>query len=210
MNRINYMKYGISEGLEICNDGHDINNYHHNTEYKNLLTILKYGILTINDLQKEQIRYFSKEQLKNFDDIESHINGIDGISLSRVGLTDIYPGEDIYEPFHPCSVDIIISSNVKAARNSLHYGNEYICYSKIPISKIISFDFRILKLIENCDYENVNELNRVISKYNYLITAIKKIHEDRIPMLFKEMSNGSSVMNISKISKLELLPTEDL
>lgn len=205
--KLDYIRDGICEGLELCNEQNS-DYFHHNTEYKNILNILKYGILSIKELQKDHITHFTEEQLKNLDDVESHINGIDGISLSKVGLTDIYPNEDIYEPFHPDSVDIVVSSDIKAARNSLHYGNEYICYSKIPISKIISLDFRILELINNCDYENIKELNKVISKYNYLITAIKKINDYNIPILLKEMSNGNLVMNISKISKLKLLHIE--
>ena len=78
--------------------GQDIKNarYHHNSVYQNAPSIVKYGLLSLNGIYRKGIKDFSKEILALSDDISSHVNGNDGISLSVVGLTDLYKDEDEY------------------------------------------------------------------------------------------------------------------
>lgn len=60
--------------------------YHHNSSYMNGLSILKNGILSLVELDRLGIRKMSYQTLNIMGDIESHINGNDGISLSVVGF----------------------------------------------------------------------------------------------------------------------------
>ena len=93
----------------------DIKNarYHHNSDYQNAPSIVKHGLLPIGELHSLGVKNFTDKFLKLSDDITSHINGNDGISLSVVGLKDLYKDEDEYDPFVPHNVDFIIynSSN---------------------------------------------------------------------------------------------------
>ena len=94
----------------------DIKNarYHHNSDYQNAPSIVKHGLLPIGELHSLGVKNFTDKFLKLSDDITSHINGNDGISLSVVGLKDLYKDEDEYDPFVPHNVDFIISNNVRA------------------------------------------------------------------------------------------------
>ncbi|MBR3140629.1 MAG: hypothetical protein IKF11_07180, partial [Methanobrevibacter sp.] len=88
--------------------------YHHTTKYKDASSVCKYGILTLEDLNKRGIRNDSPEFIRRMDDIDSHINGADGISLAVVGLKDLTRDEFEYNPFEPTRVDFLVSSDVRA------------------------------------------------------------------------------------------------
>lgn len=64
--------------------------YHHNTDYEYAPSIIKYGILSMEDINNMGIKSYTEEDLNLMDDTESHINGKGGISLSIVGLTYFY------------------------------------------------------------------------------------------------------------------------
>ena len=98
--------------------------FHHNTRYEDTISIIENGILTGKDQNKMGI--LSDEKLELFEDIESHANGSESISLAVVGMTDLYPDEFEYDPFCEKSVDILITGDVSARRVSTNYGNEYI------------------------------------------------------------------------------------
>ena len=178
--------------------------YHHNTDYSDASSICKHGILTMLDLKKLGIKNYTDEFLQKMDDIESHINGIDAVSLSIVGLKDLYPNEEEYNPFNPTQVDFLISDEIKAGRSSVHYGNEFLSYCSIETDKIRSVDIRILKLIELIEkgfYTNNLSIQNVIDKYNHLksIALIMKLYELNIPL--REMSyQDNSSLDIDKLS----------
>lgn len=46
-------------------------------------------------------------------DTESHVNGKNSVSLSVIGLKDLYPNEVEYNPFSPNLVDFLITSDIK-------------------------------------------------------------------------------------------------
>ncbi len=123
--------------------------YHHNAPYKDARFIIKYGILSMEEINKLGIKSYSEEDLNLMDDIESHVNGKDGVSLSIVGLTDLYKDEEEYNPFMPNVVDFLIDNNIKAFRNTIHYGNEFVSESKITSDKIKSADIRLVKYIDS-------------------------------------------------------------
>ena len=170
--------------------------YHHNASYKDGKNIIKNGLLSLEELNRLGIKKFSNDQLTKASDILSHVNGIDGISLSKVGLTDLYRDEEEYNPYSPNCLDILISRKIKASRSSLHYGNEFICYSKIDRSLFRSIDIRILKLFK---YE-LNKEN-IVKKYNYLLETIKKIEKYNLNILVREMSDNQINLNINKLSE---------
>ena len=122
--------------------------YHHNAPYNDAPLIIKYGVLSMENINKFGIRSYSEDDLILMDDRESHVNGRNGVSLSIVGLTDLYKGEEEYNPFMDGVVDFLIDNNIKAFRNSIHYGNEFVSENKITSDKIKSADIRLFKYIE--------------------------------------------------------------
>lgn len=173
--------------------------YHHNTTYEQAPSIIKYGILSIEDLHKKGIVAYSDEALKRISNIESHVNGIDGISLARTGLTDLYGDEEEYDPLRPAVVDFIIDSNIKACRSTIHYGNEYIANSPIEPSKIQSVDIRIrkyLKLLEKKDVETA------IKYYENLKLIAQALKEKQLDIPLRELSEKNTSLDIDKVLKM--------
>lgn len=122
--------------------------YHHNVSYSDTPSVIKNGVLSLREQNKRGITNYSEEKIKVLDDTESHINGIDGISLSVVGLNDLMKDEEEYNPFNSRCVDIVISKDIKAYRNSSHYGNEYIADRIILPDKFKAIDIRLLLYIQ--------------------------------------------------------------
>ena len=122
--------------------------YHHISSYNAAPSIIKNGILSVSDLHKKGIIKFSEKELKLSEDIESHVNGSDRVSLAVVGLDDLYADEYEFNPFKPASVDFIISSDVKTSRSSTHYGNEFLSYGSIKNNMIKSVDVRLFEYLD--------------------------------------------------------------
>ena len=160
--------------------------YHHNTDYLKAPSVIRNGILSLNELNKRGIRQFPEKQLDILNDTNSHINGSNGISLSVVGLEDLYADEDEYNPLKSASVDILISNLVKASRTTNHYGNEFIALGIIEPTMFKSIDVRLLKYIESSkDKESVN---RLIDKYNSLKLIACALSESKLDIPIREMS----------------------
>lgn len=181
--------------------------YHHNASYKNSISRCLNGILTIADLKN--IMNLNEGTVVKFGDIESHINGNDSVSLAVVGLDDLYKDEDEYNPFHPDRVDFLISSDIRAYRSTLHYGNEYLHYGSIGVDKLKAVDIRLLKLIQLFERNNsYTSIENVIEKYNYLREISKVIKQLDLPL--REMSEEKNLLldndKLSKLPKLVLKP----
>lgn len=210
-------KYALEYIKDIINDckvGKSVVNnskYHHNTNYEDASSICKYGILSLEDLNKLGIKNFPQEFLEKMDDIESHVNGKNGISLSIVGLQDIYPNEDVYDPYKPTQVDFLVSSDIQAFRSSIHYGNEYLSYNSISRDKLRAIDIRLLKLIELLENKNGNSLNEhsiqnIIQKYNSLKDIALTMKQYGLDIPFREMSYKDNFsMDIDKLSDTAVL-----
>lgn len=201
---LEYIKTMISELKE---GKYTVNNarYHHNSSYNNAASICRYGILTLNDLHRLKIKKFSEEFLKVMSDTTSHVNGNEQISLSVVGLTDLYPDESEFFPECPIEVDFIISSSIPAARHSRHYGNEYLSRGSISNKDIKSVDTRLLKMIELMEQgtklPNYHP-EELIKKFNCLKDIALVIKETNLNIPIREMSdNQEYLLNIDKISK---------
>lgn len=179
----------------------EVNNamYHHNTSYSKVPTVLKYGILSLNELNRLGIRKDTPEFLKNMSVEDSHINGVDGISLSVVGLTDLYRDEEEYDPFNVEYVDFLVSSDLlPMMRMTYHYGNEFVYEKTIDVEKIKSLDFRLLKLIEQ--QKDLSNVKNVIEKYNNLKDIALTMKELQIDMPIREMSKDNLTIDVEKLA----------
>lgn len=183
--------------------------YHHNSPYEYASFIIKNGVLSMEDINKLGIRSYSKEDLKLMDDIESHVNGRNGVSLSIVGLTDLYKGEEEYDPFMTNMVDFLIDDNIKAFRNTIHYGNEFVSESKITSDKIKSADIRLIKYIQDLSKNNDRDIIDAVNKYNNLILMSKEIISGNKDIQIREMSDGfNKNIDIEKMSETPKLILE--
>ena len=172
--------------------------YHHNTSYFNATLLIKYGILTILDLKELGIRKYSDKELKIFDDVESHVNGTDAVSLSVVGLTDLYPHEIEYNPFKSSTVDFCISSDIKVCRLTQHYGNEYLHFGKIETDKFKSIDIRLLQLI--AEKKETTSIEEIILRYNCIKDIAIAMKQFNLDIPFRDMSNDNLTLDIDKVS----------
>lgn len=174
--------------------------YHHNTEYILTKSIIKYGILSLEELNKLGLRSDPANMLELMDDIESHINGKNGVSLSVVGLTDLYRDEEEYNPYNSNFVDILVSSDVRAVRNSVHYGNEFVSREVITPDKIKSIDIRLLNFINSKKYENIEE---VVNRYNSLKSIALTIINENLNIPVREMSdNTGNIFDVDRLATI--------
>lgn len=178
----------------------EVNNakFHHNTSYKTTPLILKHGILSLLEMNKLGIKKYSKEVLDKMNDTESHINGIDAISLSIVGLKDLDPKKLEYDPFNSSSVDLLISSDINTRRTTTHYDNEFLCFDSITNDKIKSVDVRLFNLIDKS--RNIDSIKDIIEKYNLLRDIALTIKELNLDISFREMSDENLTMDVDRVS----------
>jgi len=195
---LEYIKDMLS-GFKIKNI--EVNNakFHHNTSYKATPLILKYGILSLIEKNKLGITNYSKDFLYKMSDIDSHVNDVDGISLSVVGLEDLDPRKFEYNPYNSLLVDLLISSDIQARRSTYHYDNEFLCFESISTDKIKSVDVRLFNLMEKC--ENIDSIKDIIERYNFLRDIALTIKELNLDMPLRDMSNENLTMDINKVSK---------
>lgn len=175
--------------------------YHHNASYFDAISICKHGILTMLDLKRLNIKEYTKETLQKMNDITSHINGIDAVSLSVVGLKDLYRDEDEYDPFKPSQVDFLVSSDVQTSRTTMHYGNEFLSYQSIAVNKLKAMDIRLLNMLDLME-NSLDSIQTIIQKYNELKKIALTIQDLKINIPIREMSyqDGFS-LDIDQLSK---------
>ncbi len=178
--------------------------YHHNSSYASAPSIIKNGILSLHDLHRNGIVNFSDSQLKIFDDTDSHVNGSDRVSLAVVGLDDLYKDEVEFNPFKPANVDFIVSSNIKASRNSTHYGNEFLSYGSIKNDMLRSVDVRILEYLDRLSKLETTNVNDLINIYESLRNIAIALKESKLDIPLREMSKGNS-LDIDKIIEMPKL-----
>ena len=128
--------------------------------------------------------------LKKFEDDDSHVNGIDAVSLSISGMDDLYGDEEEYNPFDPSRVDFLVSSEVMASRNSTNYGNEFLSIGSIGIDKIKAVDIRLIELMNKIGKNSYYTTEGMVNKYNALIDIARTIKEYNLDIPLREMSYG--------------------
>lgn len=176
--------------------------YHHNAPYKDAHLIIKYGVLSMENINKFGIRSYSEDDLILMDDRESHVNGRNGVSLSIVGLTDLYAGEEEYDPFTTEVIDFLIDNNIRAFRSTIHYGNEFVSEGKITSDKIKSADIRLIKYIQDLLKKGRGNIEDAVNKYNNLILMSKEIVSSNKDIQIREMSDGfNKTIDTLKISE---------
>lgn len=181
--------------------------FHHTTGYHNAVSIINNGILSLQHQKDLNINDHSKELLDIMNDTHSHINGSDGISLSVVGLDDLYEHEMEYNPFQEKFVDFMISNDIKAYRHTTHYGNEYISYDAILPDKFQAIDIRLLSYINtinNLKNKNPNhkEIIELMNKYNHLTEMALALQDNNISIPIREMSDNNMIeLNKEQISE---------
>lgn len=176
--------------------------YHHNAPYKDAPLIIKYGVLSMENINKFGIRSYSEDDLILMDDRESHVNGRNGVSLSIVGLTDLYAGEEEYDPFTTEMIDFLIDNNIRAFRSTIHYGNEFVSEGKITSDKIKSADIRLIKYIQDLLKKGCGNIEDAVNKYNNLILMSKEIINSNKDIQIREMSDGfNKTIDTLKISE---------
>lgn len=187
--------------------------YHHNSSYADAPDICKYGILSIQELNKRGIKTFSKKLLKSMKDTNYHINGIEGISLAVVELDKLsHTKNEYYNPFDHRFVDFLVSSEVKAIKNTTHYENEFITKdSIITLDKLKSVDIRLLHLLEKYRKKVRNKekgkgfmLEIIIDDYNYLREIAINMKKSSLDIPLREMSREID-LDKDKISELPKL-----
>ena len=174
--------------------------FHHNSAYTDAPSVIRHGILSLEDLNKLKIISMAEEKLKLFADTDSHINGTSGVSLSVIGLTDLYKDEDEYDPTSQDAVDFLVDSSIKARRTSIHYGNEFISQS-IPNNMLRAMDIRLLRDIKQrkCSVEEA------IKKYNRVIEAAQEILNNNLQLPIREASHGVRELDVNRIARLRKL-----
>ena len=176
--------------------------YHHNAPYKDAPLIIKYGVLSMENINKFGIRSYSEDDLILMDDRESHVNGRNGVSLSIVGLTDLYAGEEEYDPFTTEMIDFLIDNNIRAFRSTIHYGNEFVSEGKITSDKIKSADIRLIKYIQDLLKKGRGNIEDAVNKYNNFILMSKEIINSNKDIQIREMSDGfNKTIDTLKISE---------
>ena len=180
--------------------------YHHNSSYKNASSICHYGILTIQDLVNKGLVNYSDDFLEIMDDQDSHVNGINAISLSITGLKDLYHNEIEYNPFSPIYVDFLITNEIFASRRTIHYGNEFLHNGSLGIDKLRSVDIRLINLIKNIKTtpDNNNEIKEIIENFNQLHNIAISMRESNLDIPIREMSD-SEYFSLDK-DKLSSMP----
>ena len=180
--------------------------FHHNTKYKDAVSIIRNGILSPSELNKLGVEGYDDDIVQTMDDIESHANGSESISLAVVGLEDIAPDEFEYDPFSEKHVDILITSDIRARRVSTNYGNEYLSDRSIDTDKFRAIDIRLLSLIqtirENTNVES-SSVSELIDNYNKLRDMAKLLRERKLGVPLREMSSEEALaIDIEKISSM--------
>lgn len=201
--------------------------YHHNTNYKSLLEILKYGILSKRNYAKLIKKRDLTEKEEYLYSDESYVNGADYISLSKMGLSDLYRDEEEYDAYTPHTTDLLIDPNIKADRRTTNYGNEFLALDGIiPISSIKSIDLRLIKYAylvskNNRDYilKNIRNTNYaylaldknildVLEYYNSIIDTCNFMLDNNINIKIREVSDNKKIILdptlIRKNKKIEL------
>ena len=142
------------------------------------------------------------------DDIESHANGSDSISLAVVGLEDLHPDELEYDPFSMNQVDILITGEIRARRVSTNYGNEFLTDKSIDVDKFRAIDTRLLAFVQTIR-DKVNEesfdsyVSELLHNYNKLRDIAYLLKQKKLDVPLREMSSSESLkINVDKISSM--------
>lgn len=182
--------------------------YHHNTTYDNTPIVIQRGILSTRERAKLENRPLTDKELLLYND-ENYVNGLDNISLSVVGLNDLYSDELEYNPFSPVKTDILITSDIRAGRCSQNYGNEFLASDRIENVDFRAIDIRLLQNLNNFNNGNYGywttrqqALELMVNNYNYLKQIAIAIIDQGLDIPLRDMSDQNVTLDIDKMSKV--------
>lgn len=173
--------------------------YHHNTKYCDASSVIRFGILTMSELNRLKLRHDSPESLKIMNDTLSQVNGLNGVSLAVTGLDDLYPDEDEFDPLLSDAVDFRIADTLspRPGRDSTKYGNEFIYRGIIKPEEFRAIDIRILEYIEQLENNVSNMGSRSIEElknnYNNLLNMLKVLKDANLDIPVRETFGGFSI-----------------
>lgn len=179
--------------------------FHHNTKYKDITSVIEKGILSPIELNRLGVKGYDDDVISTMDDIESHANGVESVSVAAVGLSDISDDEFEYDPFNESQVDILLTSDIKARRYTANYGNEFLVDKSIDIDKFRAIDIRLLSLVQTIrENNNKSELvKELIDCYNKLRELAYIIKHNKVDVPIREMSAGEALaIDVDKISSM--------
>lgn len=185
--------------------------FHHNTKYKDALSVIEKGILPPSELNKLGVVGFDDNSIKAMGDIESHANGSESVSLAVVGLDDLNPDEFEYNPFSEKHVDILIASEITARRVTTNYGNEYLSDKCIDVDKFRAIDTRLLAFVQTIRENTKKELfedsvSELLHNYNKLRDIAYLLKSKKLDVPLREMSrNEALAIDVDKISNMPKL-----
>lgn len=178
-------------------------NYHHNSPFNKVPSLLKHGILSKNEYLKLTGKKLSdKEKILRLD--EYYANGLDYVSISATGGLDVSKREKSEKLEYISSgeneVDIIVDDSINTMRCSRNYYNELLVKGKIKRDDIITIDVRILSRILNG--KNVKS---IIDDFNTLPLIAKTILDDNLNIQIREATYSDDITALSK-RKLVKIP----
>lgn len=181
--------------------------FHHNTIYESAANILRYGILPLRELNRLGLRHDSEKFLELMDDIESHVNGIEGVSLFVTGLNDAAPDKFIFNSESNAHVDFLVTSDVEAGRCGTNYDDEYICRRPITPELLRAMDIRLLSYAKEVIQHSDNNKNVIglIERYNCLKEIALTLKETGLEIPFREVSDDNSVLDADRVSNIPAL-----
>jgi len=182
--------------------------FHHNTKYKDAISVIENGILSPSELNKMGVEGFDDEVIKTMDDLDSHANGSESISLAVVGLDDLNPDEFEYDPFSEKQVDILITSDIVARRVTTNYGNEFLSDKSIDVDKFRAIDTRLLSFVQTIREKTGEEafdssVRELLDSYNKLRDMAHLIKKIQLDVPLREMSGNDGLeIDVDKISNM--------
>lgn len=191
--------YGCKEPFTLVED----DRFHHNINYSSVPSIIKYGILSYRKKMKiiENRKLNQKENFVYND--ESHVNGVDSISLSTLNLDKnlISDSEWLYDHKSHTQADIVISSDVKAVRNRTNYANEFLVNDMIDTSNFKAIDFRLLSK-NYITMNNQTNREKFIDNYNCLRKIAISLKENNLNIPIRERSLEDFNLNVDALENL--------
>lgn len=182
--------------------------YHHETVFEKVPGILKYGILSIDEWAKVHKVTLTEEEIERYNGIH-HVNGLYCVSLSSMNLdfSQLYRNEDYYDSFNFGQVDLVISKEVKAARNTINFFNEFLVSTKVPVDKINGIDLKVLESYKKEIYPKTedtkfNRTKKLLKNYNYLKYISRTLINNSLDIPIREVSEEKITLDPQKIIKL--------
>lgn len=182
--------------------------YHHQTDIKQLPSILKYGILSKDEFNRVYNMKLTEKESIIFCD-ECHTNGLTRVSVSSmdVDFSQIYRDEFYWDSSDFAQADIIVSKDIKAFRYTINFFNEFLVEKGIPVDKFNCIDLKILKAYSDEIYEKIkntkeNRIKKMVCYYNYLYEIALCLINGNLDIPIREVSEEKITLDPQKIIKL--------